>query len=73
MEKNRIQEVLVTPYTLMEPEATYWSLLLFGPLVFLHPYTLACPGPYQEMLAEGLIQVLTPDRTLEEIRQKDRG
>jgi len=64
---------LVTPYTLMEPEATYWSLLLFGPLVFLHPYTLAWPAPYQELLAEGLIQVLAPDRTLEEIRQKDRG
>jgi hypothetical protein len=73
MEKNRIQEVLVTPYTLMEPEATYWSLLLFGPLVFLHPYSLAWPDPYRELLAEGLVQVLTPDRTLEEIRQKDRG
>jgi hypothetical protein len=73
MEKNRIQRVLVTPYTLMEPEATYWSLLLFGPLVFLHPYTLAWPAPYQELLAEGLIQVLAPDRTPEEIRQKDRG
>ena len=72
MEKNRIQGVLVTPYTLMEPEATYWSLLLFGPLVFLHPYALACPDPYQRLLAEGLIQVLAPDRTPEEIRQKDR-
>ena len=30
------------------------------------------PDPYQKLLAEGLIQVLTPDRTLEEIRQKDR-
>ena len=73
MEQNPIQGVLVTPYTLMEPEATYWSLLLFGPLVFLHPYTLAWPDPYQELLAEGLIQILAPDRTLEEIRQKDRG
>ena len=72
MEKSRIQGVLVTPYTLMEPEATYWSLLLFGPLVFLHPYALACPDPYQRLLTEGLIQVLAPDRTLEEIRQKDR-
>ncbi|RPH86560.1 MAG: hypothetical protein EHM75_07655 [Desulfobacteraceae bacterium] len=72
MEKNRIEGVLVTPYTLMEPEATYWSLLLFGPLVFLHPYALACPDPYQRLLAEGLIQVLSPDRTPEEIRQKDR-
>jgi hypothetical protein len=72
MEKNRIEGVLVTPYTLMEPEATYWSLLLFGPLVFLHPYALACPDPYQRLLAEGLIQVLSPDRTPEENRQKDR-
>ena len=73
MEKNRIKGVLVTPYTLLEPEATYWSLLLFGPLVFLHPYPLAWPDSYQKLLAEGLIQVLTPDRTLEEIRQKDRS
>ena len=72
MEKSRIQGVLVTPYTLLEPEATYWSLLLFGPLVFLHPYALAWPDPYQRLLAEGLIQVLAPERTLEEIRQKDR-
>ena len=72
MEIDRIQGALVAPYTLMEPEATYWSLLLFGPLVFLHPYALACPDPYQRLLAEGLIQVLAPDRTPEEIRQKDR-
>jgi hypothetical protein len=72
MEKNPIQGVLVTPYTLMEPEATYWSLLLFGPLVFLHPYALTWPDPYQELLTEGLIQILTPDRTPEEIREKDR-
>ena len=57
----------------MEQEATYWSLLLFGPLVFLHPYTLACPDPTRELLAEGLIQVLAPERTPEEIRQKDRA
>ncbi len=73
MEKNRIQQVWVTPYTLMEPEATYWSLLLFGPLVFLHPYSLVWPAPYRELLTGGLIQVLTPDRTPEEIRQKDRA
>lgn len=72
MENNRLQGVLVAPYSLMEPEATYWSLLLYGPLVFLHPYPLAWPDPYQKLLAEGLIQVLAPDRTLEEIRQKDR-
>jgi hypothetical protein len=71
MEKLRSQ-VLVTPYTIMEPEATYWSLLLFGPLVFLHPYTLVWPVPYRELLAEGLLQVLTPDRTPEEIREKDK-
>ncbi len=57
----------------MEPEATYWSLLLFGPLVFLHPFTLAWPDPYQKLQAKGLIQVLTPERTPEEIRQKDRS
>ena len=62
----------MTPYTLMEPEATYWSLLLFGPLVFLHPYALAWPEAYQKLLAEGLVQVLAPERTLEEIREKDR-
>ena len=56
----------------MEEEATYWSLLLFGPLVFLHPYPLACPEPYRKLRAEGLIQVLSPERTAEEIRQKDR-
>jgi hypothetical protein len=72
MEKNIKPPVLVTPYTLMEEEATYWSLLLFGPLLFLHPYVLAWPDPYQKLLAEGLIHVLSPDRTPEEIRQKDR-
>ena len=72
MEKEIDLPVLVTPYTLMEEEATYWSLLLFGPLLFLHPYALAWPDPYQKLLAEGLIQVLSPDRTPEEIRQKDR-
>jgi hypothetical protein len=72
MEKILWPPVLVTPYTLMEPGATYWSLLLFGPLVFLHPYALSCPDPYQRLLEEGLIQVLAPDRTPEEIRQKDR-
>ena len=73
MEKNRIDGVLVTPYTLMEPEGRLWSLLLFGPLVFLHPYALAGPDPYQRLLAENLIQVLSPDRTPEEIRQKDKS
>jgi hypothetical protein len=72
MEKNCVQGVLVAPYPLMEPEATYWSLLLFGPLVFLHPYSLVWPDPYRELLAEGLVQVLAPDRTPEEIREKDK-
>jgi hypothetical protein len=72
MDKEIAPPVLVTPYTLMEEEATYWSLLLFGPLLFLHPYALAWPDPYQGLLAEGLIHVLSPDRTSEEIRQKDR-
>jgi hypothetical protein len=72
MEKEINPPVLVTPYTLMEEEATYWSLLLFGPLLFLHPYELAWPHTYRQLLAEGLIQALSPDRTPKEIRQKDK-
>ena len=73
MENEIKPTVLVTPYTLMEEEATYWSLLLFGPLLFLHPYALASPDTYRKLLAEGLIHVLSPDRTPEEIRQKERA
>jgi hypothetical protein len=72
MKKEIKPPVLITPYTLMEEEATYWSLLLFGPLLFLHPYALTCPETYRKLLAEGLIQVLSPDRTPDEIRQKDK-
>lgn len=65
------QPALICPYTLMEEEALAWSILLFGQAVLLHPYPLPLPVSVQSLEDQGMIQVRSPVRTREEIREKD--
>lgn len=72
MKSPLLQKVLIYPYTLIEEEALAWSLILFDQVTFLHPFPLRLPVPYEGLIAQGLVQILSPQRTREEIREKDK-
>jgi hypothetical protein len=71
MNSNSYQPALICPYTLMEEEALAWAILLFQQALLLHPYPLPLPASIQSLADQGLIQVRSPVRTREEIREKD--
>ena len=71
MSSNSYQPALICPYTLMEEEALAWAILLFQQALLLHPYPLPLPASIQSLADQGLIQVRSPVRTREEIREKD--
>ncbi|MBI5583070.1 MAG: hypothetical protein HY892_04545 [Deltaproteobacteria bacterium] len=56
----------------MEEEALGWSLLFSDRVIFLHPFPLDLPESCRPLLDRKVLQVLTPSRTAEEIREKDR-
>jgi len=72
MKSRLLQKVLICPYTLIEEEALAWSLILFDQVTFLHPFPLRLPVPYEGLIAQGLVQIFSPQRTREEIREKDK-
>jgi hypothetical protein len=71
MSSNFNLPALICPYTLMEEEALAWAILLFQQTLLLHPYPLLLPASFQSLADQGLIQVRSPVRTREEIREKD--
>ena len=72
MKSPLLRKVLIYPYTLIEEEALSWSLILFDQVTFLHPFPLRLPVPYEGLIVQGLVQILSPQRTREEIREKDK-
>lgn len=73
MISDPIPPALIGPYTLLEEEALAWSILLFQQALFLHPFPLPLPPSHQSLMAQGLLQVRSLERTQEEIRAKDRS
>ncbi len=71
MDSKLNHSALICPYTLMEEEALSWAILLFQQALLLHPYPLPLPVSFQSLADQGLIQVRSPVRTREEIREKD--
>jgi hypothetical protein len=69
---SAVPSILLSPYTLLEEEALSWALLFSERVLFLHPFPLDLPETCRPLLDRGMIQVLTPSRTPEEIREKDR-
>ena len=72
MKSPLLRKVLICPYTLIEEEALAWSLILFDRVTFLHPFPLRLPVPYEGLIVQDLVQILSPQRTREEIREKDK-
>ena len=66
------KSILYTPYTLLEAEALGWCLLFSDQVIFLHPFPLELPEACQKLKDRGLIRILTPPRTPEEIRQMEK-
>jgi hypothetical protein len=71
MGPNSYFSALICPYTLLEEEALVWAILLFQQTLLLHPYPLPLPASLQSLADQGLIQVRSPVRTRDEIREKD--
>lgn len=72
MKNPLLRNVLICPYTLIEEEVLAWALLLFDRVTFLHPFPLRLPVSYEALIVQGLVQILSPQRTREEIREKDK-
>jgi hypothetical protein len=72
MEQSFFSSTLICPYPFIEEEALAWSILLFDRVLLLHPFPLPLSETYRSLAEQGLLQIRTAVRTVEEIRQKDR-
>jgi hypothetical protein len=72
MNSEVLQPALICPYTLMEEEALFWSILFFNKAILLHPFPLPLPASCEFWVDQGQLQVRSLRPTQEEIRDKDR-
>lgn len=72
MNSEVLQPALICPYTLLEEEALFWSVLLFNKAILLHPFPLPLPPFSQFLIDLGLLQVRSLMATQKEIQDNNR-